>query len=297
MPPLLATQVIRLMEAIDASPFQRSDFLLEATMDGSPVVRWREEPTEIWFHFGGPSARDLEFSPGERKDRERQPAPDFDNDVLPWFRKWLSFVRREISALERLEGADEREPAWALNELPAEYKSVSAEIDKLLEQQRRMRRMAGLLFSTGDSLNRLVRDMLRSLDINAEATPPGATYDVIAPLTGGRLLIEVTGTDGQISKSSKKIAQVLQARTEALENDRVVLALNAFRSEPLAERGSRSAVTGDALKLLVGLDCVIVHTSDLFEMWKCSIADKHAARAVVESIRTASPGLFILSKR
>jgi hypothetical protein len=40
--------------------------------------------------------------------------------------------------------------------------------------------MAGLLWETGEPLNKLVRDAFREVGIPADVTPSGATYDVAA---------------------------------------------------------------------------------------------------------------------
>jgi hypothetical protein len=108
-------------------------------------------------------------------------------------------------------------------------------------------------------------------------------------------LIEVTGIEGQVTKKSKKIAQVLDAlRTEAAENDRVCLALNAYRTKPPSERAQREIVSGDALALLEGLKAPIFTTSDLFDLWKVSREAPDRARAAVQGLYTGRAGIVRL---
>jgi hypothetical protein len=76
----------------------------------------------------------------------------------------------------------------------------------------------------------------------------------------------VTGTDGGLSKGSRKISQVVDAlQTEHKPGDRIVLALNAQINKPPPERSD--IVTKDALSILGGLDVVIVLTPTLFDIW------------------------------
>jgi len=94
-----------------------------------------------------------------------------------------------------------------------------------------------------------------------------------------RLLIEVTGIEGQITKASKKIAQVLDTLwTEAKEHDRVVVAVNAYRDKPPAERERLEVATSDAMALLTKLDAVVNTTTDLFRVWRAGLTDTKRPR-------------------
>src|ERR1700730_7204876 len=112
------------------------------------------------------------------------------------------------------------------------------------------------------------------MGFTAEMTKPGETYDVDVVLGPGRLLVEVTGIEGQITKGSKKIAQVLAAlQKKAQAGDRVCIAVNAYRNHRLSERARLEVMTREAGELLQRLNAFVHTTSDLFNVWKLSLSD------------------------
>lgn len=113
----------------------------------------------------------------------------------------------------------------------------------------------------------------------------------------GRLLLEVTGIDGQITKASKKIAQVLYATQTQRAGDRVALVVNAYRQKSIDEREKLEVVTEDAGWLLEGLKAVVLTTTDLYRVWLMSLSDKASARAALERLRVAPAGVFQLTAR
>jgi hypothetical protein len=296
---LLPTQINDLLALIDASSFDRREFEIDQA-SGLPVIRFKGSPTGIWCaikNLGTHEPR-VEARPGEHAMNEEHKARDW-QDVCRRVQRWLLCLRRELDAAARAGAPDARVPAWALAELPPEYAVITQRLAELQEQERRLRRMAGLLWETGEPLNRLVRDTFRSAGLNAETTRPGMTYDVSVDLEGGRrLLVEVTGIEGQINKGSKKIAQVLSARqTEAKAGDRVGIVVNAHREKPIPEREASTVITDDALNLLEGLDAVVVTSTDLFRVWKLSLSNPDAARNELQQLHGAAAGLVRLLHR
>ena len=214
--------------------------------------------------------------------------------VVDEFKFWLSFISREMTAIER-RGADTVAPEWVLNGLPQEYHEVTSALKTLQETERRWQRMAQLLWQTGEPLNIVVRDAFRDIGYQSELTAPRATYDVTVTLPTGRLLIEVTGIEGQINKGSKKIAQVVQTQqTEAKDGDRVCVAVNAYRLQLPAERDSRDIVTNDALRILSRLDAVLFTTGDLFNVWLASKADASTAQDQIQQLLSVNAGVIRL---
>ena len=178
--------------------------------------------------------------------------------------------------------------------MPARFAEVKSEIHRLGEEAETLRSISSLLWHTGESLTIGVRDVFRTLGYEAELTPQGATYDVtVAVNSGARLLIEVTGIGGALKKDSNKIAQVLQAiQKEVSENDRVIVALNAFRGQPLVQR-NESVVTPDALSLLTGLKVNLVETKTLFNIWKQFLSEAASGSRRIEELYGFQGGLFV----
>lgn len=291
---LLATQVTQIYDLIDeVSKFDRRDFLIQGD---PPILRLRSDPYGVWFSMdGSASGYNLEMQPGSTILRQRDVVLNW-RHLLESLKAWLRNVEREQSAIERGIGSSAPAPNWVLKELPPEHARLVAEIEKLQEAERRLRRIAGLLWETGEALNKIVRDAFREIGFVADLTSPGKTFDVTVTLPEGRLLVEVTGIDGQIVKASKKITQVLDAhRHEAQAGDRVCLLVNAYRQTEPQERAELEIVSPEALRLLVGLDAVILSSVDLFKIWKASRSRKdEAAHDAVLKLRTTPPGMFAL---
>ncbi len=294
---LMPTQVNDLFSLVDQTRFERNQFTLD-TAFSSPIVRFIEAPAQTTFqmldHSADGSIYQVRYSPGNTMLVETGYAHHW-SGVLDQFRSWLRFIERELVATERRGGAGVATPEWALNELPDGFNQIRKEIAELQEKERRLRRMAGLLFETGDALTRLVRDTFRGIGFQADITEPGRTYDVTVEIGTFRLLVEVTGIEGQINKQSKKINQVLAALQEGLKpTERVCVAVNACRDRPIADRHD-AVVTPEALSLLSGLNAVVFTTTDLFEMWKLSLSDPHRAKAAIERLPNAPAGIYRLS--
>jgi hypothetical protein len=290
---LLETQKNDIWEIVDESPYERHDLLIDQEA-GYPILRFRKAPYEKYFSMEGSSIYyELGWSPGERL-LEESAGEVIWRDVLTYVGDWLLYIKREERAAER-RGASMPAPQWSIDELPSDYPNIVAEIERLQEEERRLRRMAGLLYETGDPLERLVRDVFRELGFRADHTAAGATYDVDVALPSGRLLIEVTGIDGQINKGSKKITQVLSViQTVAAGNDRICVAANVYRDRSLSDRRGLEITTKDALDLLTRLNAVVFTTADLFAVWKLSIVDQPAAAAKLQGLQTAPPGVVAL---
>lgn len=179
---LLPSHIARLLEVIEASPFETHQFVFE-TIDSGPIVRFKGDPNGTWFSMSNGSGGnyDLTFQPGGVALEERQPALGL-QDVAVWLSRWIGFIYREQAARERLDGKTIPPPEWSLAHLPDRYREVVGQLEQLHEEERRLRRMAALLWETGEPLNRVVRDAFRQIGFPAEGTVPGATYDVTVTL-------------------------------------------------------------------------------------------------------------------
>jgi|GEM_PF-1587325 len=187
-------------------------------------------------------------------------------------------------------------PDWVTSAMPPRFIEVHDTIRRLQEEAASLALIAGLLWETGENLERAVCGVFSSLGYDPRLTRKGRTYDITVTLDENRrLLIEVTGIEGAIKKNSNKINQALQTvQQEQGEADRVVIAANAHRLIPLAERTSVEIVTEDALALIAGMKVNLVTTATLFQIWRISLDDPGQAKTIVDKLHSQAGGLFIL---
>ena len=293
--PLLKTQQRALREWISEAGFRPSAF---AFSDEDLQIIEFNENSNWWFNFEGrPDNFQVRYRPGEQMVEDMVGTGGPFNNVKPHFVKWLKCLKKELRESD-LAGAGDEAPRWIANELPSRYEDVCKEIEQLAQERDLMGRMARLLWQTGHPLNEAVRDAFIAFGCHAEMTEPGATYDVTVTLATGqrRLLIEVTGIEGNIQKKSNKITQLLSAAQEvAEEHDRIILAVNAYRDRAVGERSELEIVTPNALKLLVRVGATVITTASVFETWKLSLANLaniEVSRRWVDALYAAPPGLF-----
>ena len=285
---LLPTQQRDLFGVIAANGFKESDFKLDQRR---PLPRLVYEGNELTAFMQINLRGEVEIQPGETKLSQKMGLSSW-RQVLDICARWLGYLRRELDALDARAAAGSP-PEWVLPELPSRYHEANRAIRDLKQEVRSLGAMSVLLWQSGDRLAEGVAEAFRRFGLSVTPTPPGATYDLVVNLEGPRrLLVEVTGIDGAIQKKSNKIGQVLQAVQEAGPDDRVVLALNAFRDLPPQDRVGKEIVTKDALALIKSLGVVIVPTAAIFSLWRSSLDRPEAGGEWVQRLYAAPPGLL-----
>jgi len=277
----------RIKAVIVESGFRESEF--EINNGQTVVIRFRANQN---FVFAIQSGSNVNWSPGEKTFSDSANSGSFDAQ-LTHLSQWLRNLNRELHAIEG-EGAGLTTPAWFEGAMPPVYCELREKLDAIREELRSISAIGALLWQSGIPLNKAVKRFFDTLGFLATLTPDGATYDITVELGGGRrLLIEVTGIDSYINKASNKIGQVLATlQTEAKPSDRVVLAVNAHRQKPPAERANERVITDDALAILTGLKANVVTCSTLYDWWLRSLKDVGDARAEVERLHAHDGGLF-----
>ena len=187
----------------------------------------------------------------------------------------------------------ERPPAWVAAELPPRHAQITADVDALQREARKIEAIGALLWRTGLPLIHAVRDTFAFMGFATEVADQKANYDVSVQLDGGRrFLIEVAASAEAVDRTSPKITRILQTiQLDATDRDKVVLVVNACCNTPIQDR-KQEPVTLDGLKLIAGLGATVITTSTLFATWKYSLRDAADARKIVNSLHAFVGGLY-----
>ena len=192
-------------------------------------------------------------------------------------------------------GLDGPAPEWVNAWMPQRHVDIVAEIERLRAEAEQIESLGCLLWQAGRPLEEAVRDVFLAVGLHAELTPAEPTCDVLVGLGDGkRLLVSVTGTEGNVTNKSAKIKQIFQAAQELSEGDRIVFVGNVHRGRPVADREWLDPVSGDAMMVLKGLGVVFTTTATLFRIWNLSRENQHAATNQMGQLHAAAPGLFAL---
>jgi hypothetical protein len=293
---LLHTQIAQLRETLEDLGWKWSEFSLNESSSNPVISSTRSSDdgrtwTAVFKIAGGPGKYVLEFLPGEKARDQSLAAKDWD-DVLVWFRRWLGFARRELIQYESTDALGVA-PDWLAAKLPSEYRELQEKRSAIELRIATFDKAAALLWQKGKPLEIAVREVFKAAGFEATPTLDGATYDLtVAGQDGsGRLLVEVAGMEGSLSKRSGKITQLVDAMQHHQEDkDRLVLALNAQIGQRPQDR--KEIVTVDALRILNGLSAVIVPTPLLFDIWRTTEQDPTRAASRLHTIWSAAPGIW-----
>jgi hypothetical protein len=290
---LLLTQERELRRVVRDVGLRPSLFKFTTSVD-HPKIEYRPASGTGRFSIEGARNEKVRLSPGEKAFEETASVQDF-NDILVYFHRWLSWLKRELRSIE-LEGAGDDPPAWLFSALPQRFMDLQEQISKLNAERDGFLRIGELLWQTGQPLNEAVANFFNQMGHGATLTAERATYDVTVDLgESRRLLIEVTGIEGSIQKKSPKIGQLFQtSQEEATDTDRVILAANVNRTKSASERSNLPAITPDALRLVSRLGANFVTTQTLYDIWKIGLHDRSLAQSHIMNLHRTEGQFFRL---
>jgi len=182
-------------------------------------------------------------------------------------------------------------PPWVTAELPPQYAELAHRIAAIHAEARQYEDIAGVVWQTGQPLVSAVGNLFAAMRFETEVKD-GTSYDVCVQLDSSRrLLIVVTGGREAIQRKSPQIARIVQTLQEDAGNqDRVVLAANAFCDTPVPAR--QDPVAPDALRIIQGLGANFVATSTLLGLWKYGLTDTASAKKSVMRLHAQDGGIF-----
>jgi hypothetical protein len=178
--------------------------------------------------------------------------------------------------------------------MPPGYNTRLAEIQRLSEDLRAMGRFGRLLWTVGDELADVVREVFVALKFDAEPTPGQGPSSVTVHLdVRRRLLLYVSAAHTTVQKKDPELAGVFQMVHElAEETDRVVLIANCEPSIRPADR--QETIEPEAEKLLRRLGANVTTAPALFALWMLSLSDRDRARTWIDRLHAQDGGMFEL---
>ena len=214
----------------------------------------------------------LEMQPQATDEGVRGPAPDWVAAMMP--------NRRHADIME-------------------EIAKLQAEAEQLREECQQMESMGRLLWQSGQPLEEAVCEVFTSVGLEAERAMEDVPFDVIVGLGDGkRLLLEVSGIEGAVTKKSPKIRRTFDTAQDGVgEGDRIIFTANAYRERSVSDREWVDAINSDAMMILTGLGAVFLTTTTLFRIWSLSRENPEAAREYLVRLHGASPGIFALEAK
>jgi len=212
--------------------------------------------------------------------------------IYELFLHWLENIKREMAATT--DPGETSAPDWVDTALPKEAHVIRKQARQLFHLLSVYEQMASLTWQSGDPLTERVREVFDAVGLTATSTTKHEPYDILVSWPDGRqLFVEVTGIQGHIDQNSNKVSQAAALTANFItdeKKDRILIAVNAFKQLPPAERAGKAVTTPQAETIFKAHDAVVVTTSSLYDVWLLSLTDKPAAKAAVEQIFTLPGG-------
>lgn len=188
------------------------------------------------------------------------------------------------------------QPIWV-----NEYKSKhEKDVDKNLEEHRKKRTkldsIKTLLYAGGDSLVDGIINVFEDFGYTAENTKKAFPTDIFIK-EGKKLIfaIEATGTVNKISRTDKKITQVLDYIQTHSRDEKVILMANTHKDKEIKERPKEN-FTPTAVNFLEKNEVCMITTVELYNLWIKFIEGKISKEKITESLLNSN-GLFKLTKQ
>lgn len=176
-------------------------------------------------------------------------------------------------------------PTWIEKEAPKEQIELRDEIlGKISVLKDNYVSFAELLYQTGDPLELAVKKFFDFLEMKTELAEKSFPIDLFAKKSEVKFAIEVTGVSGNINNKDRKVGQAITYAGEKQEGEKIILAANTYRRQPVEERPSES-FTKEAVKILTPFKVCMTTTVTLYTLWKDVIQGRRTKEEVMKSLR------------
>jgi hypothetical protein len=125
-----------------------------------------------------------------------------------------------------------------------------------------------LLWGKGTGLEKAVCETLSDLGLRVERTKPGESVDLYAfdDKFGMVFAVEVTGTNGYIDASHKKVAQMSRFIIQERKHEKAILIANTHCETEPNRRGQ--SFTDRVVQYAESSDIGLVNSADLHALWR-----------------------------
>lgn len=184
----------------------------------------------------------------------------------------LTSILRDIGKMYLKDEEQQEEeidrPHWIESYWADVEKECESQYVEIREKQRKFRVIDTLLWGKGTGLEKAVCETLSGLGLRVERTKPGESVDLYAfdDKFGIVFAIEVTGTNGYIGASHKKVAQISRFIIQERKHEKAILIANTHcEAEPNRRaQGFTDKVVQYAESNGIGL----VNSADLHALWR-----------------------------
>lgn len=179
-------------------------------------------------------------------------------------------------------------PVWVEKEAPQQQLELRDGIlNKIEILKNEFVPFSELLFQTGNELEQSVKRFFEFLGMTVSFTEKSFPVDLIATNDAAHFAIEVTGTNGNINNKDRKVGQSITYSGEKKDNEKVILAANTFRDQPIAKRPKES-FTKEAVRILSPFNVCLVTTVNLYYFWKAILEGRETKSEVIKKLGETS---------
>lgn len=188
-----------------------------------------------------------------------------------------------------------KEPSWLDKYKPKKLIEIEKNIKNLTSEKQDLSSYLLLLYSSGDTLENVVKKTLESFGLIVEKTRKGSTIDLIAYTEDKNKIfgIEVTGTSHGIRKNNPKLTQIMTFDMQKEDKEKPILLANTYKDLDPEERRGKEHFTKQVIEYLEPHGILLITTFDLYNLWLQMYEGKLSKKEIIEKLYNQK-GIFKL---
>ncbi len=179
---------------------------------------------------------------------------------------------------------------WVEDEanIATQAETFQEKLRELGDERQRYQVVNRLLYEKDARLEEAVLTLFKEIGCEAEKEEPGRPVDVRVEYGPHKVLIEVTGCNGYISRSHKKNSQLAHAWQQKDDAEKLVLLASTHQSiSDIARRQEEDDFTPETITFAEGMGVCLLTGVQAFELWRQYLRGRSVA-SIIESIAETS---------